>query len=332
MKKDFTIGDIQKIFRLESNKRYALFNAEEKELIPKANRKSRGTTKVRVWDISQLPSIGEHFGFLKKPKEQVIICMYTPKGGVLKTTFGFNLARALALNNIKVLIIGLDLAQSSITGYALPATNLESLDDLETEDLGLYHYFFEKVPLSQVIKKSPLPTLDVIPETPDLNILEKKLRSEVNRREYYLKEKLIKELKNYDVILFDNGPSWNSLVANALTAANNVVSPMGCDIEAFKAIDKNLSMIFEFQEDMGIEWNNFIQVPTLLEPAKLSQQIYGTYLTKYSKTIVESPIRRSIKGQEARTFHLSIFEYDPTSSLADDYYKAIVETWKRITS
>lgn len=327
----WTTGDIQKLFRLEGKTRYAIFNAEEKGLIPVAERVSRGTTQVRSWKVEQLPSIGEHFGFLKKPKKQIVICIYTPKGGVLKTTFGYNLARTLALNGIKVLVAGLDIAQSSMTGYALPSKSIESLEDLESEDLGLYHFFFDKKGVKDIIKHSSLPTLDVIPETPHLNLLERKIGVEVNR-EHFIKSKLMQELQDYDVILFDNGPSWNKLVENSLNASTVIISPIGCDIEAFKSVDKNLSMILEFQNAIGAKWDHLIQVPTLLEPNKLSQQIYGAYLKNFSETIIPIPIRRSIKGQEARAYHECVMEHDPTSNLADDYYKAITEIWNRITS
>lgn len=329
-KKGWTTGDIQKLFRLEGNSRFSLFNAESKQLIPKATRIPRGTTQVRVWELEQLSEIGKHFGFLKHPNKKLIICVYTPKGGVLKTSYGYNLARTIAINGIRVLIIGMDIAQASITGYALPPLDIQSLDELNEIDLGLYHHFFENASLDEIIKHTSLPTLDIIPETPELNLLEMKLRF-VKRREYFIKDKLLNELQErYEVILFDNGPGWNQLVENSLTASNIVVSPIGCEIEAYKALDRNISAIMDFQKEMNIKWDNVIHIPTLLETNKLSQQIYGKYLNKYADTIIPVPIRRSVKGQEARAFHASVIEYDPSSALADDYYRSITQTWARL--
>lgn len=323
--------DIQKLFRLKERvkSRQTLLNAEERGEIPKAERVPRGTTLARKWKLEQLPSIGERFGFIKKPTAQKIICIYTAKGGVLKTTLAYTLSRVLALNGIKTLIVGLDI-QCSITDITLPPKQIESLYDSELpNNFGLYHHFFEKVNLSEIIKKTNLPTLDIIPESPVLNILEKKLRLE-NRREYLIKDKLIPYLSDYDVVIFDNGPSWNQLIENALTASEFVISPVGCDIGTYQALQTNLSTIFEFQQAMKIEWNKFLLIPTLLEKTKLSQQIYGAYLTQYAKQIIPIPIRRGVKGQEAIFLKQSAIEHDPSSAIAQDYFDLISDLWNRI--
>lgn len=331
-KLNWSSSDIQKLFRLKERvkSRQTLLNAEERGEIPKAERVSRGRTLSRRWKLEQLPSIGERFGFIKKPTEQKIICVYTAKGGVLKTTLAYTLSRILALNGIKTLIIGLDI-QCSITDITLPPKQIESLNESELpDDFGLYHYFFEKIELNKIIKNTILPTLDIIPESPVLNILEKKLRLE-NRREYLIKDKLIPYLSDYDVIIFDNGPSWNQLIENALTASEIIISPVGCDIGTYQALQTNLSTIFEFQEAMKIEWSNFLLIPTLLEKTKLSQQIYGAYLNQYAKQIIPIPIRRGVKGQEAIFLKQSAIEHDSSSSIAQDYFELIIDLWHRLT-
>jgi chromosome partitioning protein len=329
----WTSSDIQKLFLLDKRgkSRQTLLNAEERGEIPKAERIPRGSIQVRQWKLSQLPDIGARYGFLTKPETQAIICVYTPKGGILKTTFAYNFGRILALNGIKTIFIGLDV-QCSLTDYALPPKQFESLEESEQQlplRLGLYHFLFEKAPLDAVIKPTSLPTLDVIPETPDLNMLEKKLRLE-SRREYLIKDRLIKHLSHYDVIIFDNGPSWNQLIENALTAAKSIITPIGCDIETYQALKTNLDMVFEFQNAMNLQWEDFYLVPTLLEKTKISQQIYGAYLNQYGNQVIPIPIRRSVIGQESRVLRHSAIEHDPTSSLAQDYFDLITDLWNRI--
>jgi chromosome partitioning protein len=325
-------SDIHKLFRLDVKikSRQTLLNAEERGEIPKAKRVARGSTLVRQWSLEQLPGIGERFGFLKKLDKQQIICVYTAKGGVLKTTIAYSLARILALNGIKTIVIGLDI-QCSITDITLPPSEVESLDDFKNQHFGLYHYLFDKVPLDKIIKSTSLPTLSIIPETTDLNVLEKKLRLEP-RREYLFKDKLIPQLQEYDVIIFDNGPSWNQLIETALTASNSIISPIGCDIGTYQALQTNLNTLFEFQTAMKLDWANFFLVPTLLEKTKLSQQIYGIYLNQYTDKVVPTPIRRGVKGQEAILLRQSAIEHDPTSPLAQDYFELTQELWSRILS
>jgi chromosome partitioning protein len=327
----WTSSDVNKLYRLEmrGRSRQTLLNAEERGEIPKAARVQRGRYTIRQWETGQLPAIGSRFGFLKKSDSQQVICVYTAKGGVLKTTLAYCLARILALNGIKTLIVGLDI-QCSITETALPSRQIDSLEQFsDTPTAGLYDVLFGEATVGEVVKRTALPTLDVIPENAELNPLEKSLRL-ANRREYVLKDKLLPLLSDYDAVIFDNGPSWNALIENALVAANTVISPVGCDLGTYQAVKTNLKNVTDFQKHMQLTWDNFLLVPTLLEKSKLSQQIYGAYLTQYGDNIMPVPIRRAIKGQEALLMRQTPLESDPSSQLAQDYYELSTQLWERI--
>ena len=326
MKREWTSTQIAKLFQLDKKvkSRQTLLNCEERGEIPTASRKNRGTTQVRIWNTEQLPEIGKKFGFLQKPKKQIIIAVYTSKGGVLKSSFSHNLGRILALNGIMTMIIGFDI-QMSITEMLLPSINLESLDDYNYEPLGLYHYLYHDYPLDKIISHTELPTLDFIPETTELNAVEKQLRHE-SRREYIIQDKLIPYLQDYDVIIFDNSPSWSCLIENALTAANQIISPIGCEINSYRALKQHLEFVDSFQSTMKLKWDAFNLIPTLLDKTKISQQIYGAYLNEYANTI-PIPIRRSVKGHEAGVLGISAIEHDPVSTLASDYCELIKEVF-----
>lgn len=331
MKKEyFTSADIKNLYRIE--KRYktiqTIYKAEERGEIPKAKRIPRGKVEVRNWSISQLPDIGKRFGFLKQPDKQQIICKYIQKGGVLKTTTSFYEARTFALNGIKTLVIGLDF-ECSITDIILPHTEILTLEE-NKKPLGLYQFFAEGAKLHEIIKKTSLPTLDIIPETHDLVVLEKWLNHQT-RREYVFKDKLLPLLKEYDVIIFDNGPSWNRLIENSLTMSDTVVLPLGCNLLAYNASETNLNSLFEFQEKMDLKKQNIIMIPTLLDRSALSQQIYAQYLTRFNEYIIPIPIRTSVKAQEALVLEQTILEYAPSSPLAQDYYELITLLWEKIT-
>jgi hypothetical protein len=81
---------------------------------------------------------------------------------------------------------------------------------------------------------------------------------------------------------------------------------------------------------MQIKWDNFILLPTLLEKTKLSQQIYGAYLTDYAKEVIATPIRRAVTGHEASLLGISVIEHDMSSSLASDYFDIIQTIWPRV--
>ncbi len=329
-KENWTSADIRAIFRMDERYKsiQTLYNAEERGEIPKAERISRGKIQVRNWKQSQLPAIGSRFGFLPSPNRQLVICKYIQKGGVLKTTTSFNEARVYALNGIKTLIIGLDF-ECSITDVMLPKSQVMTLEQ-NHRSLGLYQFLAENAPINEIIQKTSLPTLDIIPETHDLVVLDKWLNQQ-KRREYIFKDRLLPLLSEYEVIIFDNGPSWQHLIENSITASNVLMCPLGCNLLAYNASETNLSSIFDFQQEMGIKDQIIVMFPTLLERSGLSQQIYAQYLSKFNSYIIPIPIRVSVKGQEALVCKQSILEYAPTSPLAQEYYELITAIWQKIT-
>jgi chromosome partitioning protein len=334
MAKEFwTSADIQKVFRFKERAKsiQTLFTAEARGEIPQAERIKRGSVNIRQWRADQIPHIGERFGFLKKPDKRIVLVDYAPKGGVLKTGSSFNLGKIFALNNLKTLLIDLEPTQGSLTDYTLPKEAIESLEQLENlkEKLGLYHFFFEKAPLKDVIQKTSLPTLDIIPGTAELAHLEHKIWF-MPRREYLFKEKLLPLLDKYDVIIYDTGANFNQLLANAICTANNLLVPVGCEPDACRSLDTSLEVALGFINDTNVHLDNIMYLPTLLEKTNISQQIYAKYMTDYGEQVIPSPIRRNVKGQEARILNLSVIEYSPTSELAQDYYDASCEVWKRI--
>jgi len=325
----FTTAEIRKLYKMDDRvSKQTLLNAEARGEIPKAERIAKGSVNVRQWKIDQLPDIGKVFGFLKPLKEQKVICTYIPKGGVFKTTLSYNLGRILALNGISTLLIGVD-HQRSLTKYAIPSTQINSLEELtKIQQVGLYHYFFEHAPLQQILHKTDLPNLDVIPETSNLNFFAQRLTPET-RREYFFKDKLIPNLSNYKVIIFDNNPGWTELVKNALVASNVLIAPIGCEAEAYSAVTEHLHTIDDFKNTVKATWDCYL-IPTNLKKDSLSQTFYGKYLELYRDKILPYPIRHTVKGQEARVLECSIFEHDPTCPLAQDYYDVVNELWNKI--
>ena len=332
MKDLWAPAEIIKLYRTSKTKT-SIYRDEEAGRIPEAQRIKRGNSKImaRYWKREDLPKLGEHYGFLEKPNGKKIVTVYTPKGGVLKSTLAFNLARALALHNIKVLVIGLDV-QCTITHNLKLEEDDELLDSLEgisdIPDLcGLAH---GEVSIKEVIKETSLPTLFYIPESPSLNRLEQKIQNEDIKREEYLTRLLDPIKDEYDVIIFDNSPNWNFLIRNSLYAATDVICPIACDVETYRSLNLNIEMINKFKDKARLDWNSFILVPTKLERNKLSTSIEAQYRTVFSEFVTAGTIRAAVKGQESSMEQLSVIEHDPSSPLAEDYHIVLQDVWRRI--
>ena len=46
--------------------------------------------------------------------------------------------------------------------------------------------------------------------------------------------------------------------------------------------------------------------------------------------MIETPIRRGVKAQEAVILNQSPIEYDPSSHLAQDYYELFQQIWNKV--
>lgn len=332
MTKNWTPNEVVKLYRIEKTKT-SLLRDEASGLIPKAKRVKRGKTEIRIWEQRDLPDIGKHHGFLKPPTSTKIISVYTPKGGVLKSTIALNLARMLALNGIKTLVIGLDV-QCTVTHNLSKDEEINTVDDIK-DVYGLHESAKLKeeggCSIEDAVHETDLPTLFYIPESSNLNLLEQRIRDE-SRREHFI-ERLLKPLKDqFEVIIFDNSPNWNFLIQNSLAAATDVICPIACDIETFRSLTQNIQMINDFKAKMELDWANFILIPTKVERTKLSTQIEAQYRTLFPELITASSIRVAAKGQESSLEKLSVIEYDAASQLADDYYGIVKDIWNRINS
>lgn len=330
---NYTLKKIQDIFGTEIA-RSSLIKAEITGLIPSSQREQTGSVQRRAWGTEDLPMIGERYGFLKKVEAPTVITVFTPKGGVLKSSLTLNIGRLAALHNIKTIIIGLDF-QSDVTS-ALGFNNdldesasLEEALDKMNSVFGLFDYERGEKAISDLIQVSDIPTLHFIPETPELQQLDQAIKDKP-RREFWLKDKVIETLKkHYDLIILDCSPNWNQLVTNALAACDLLVSPIECKINNFRNFRAFRIFIEKYKSDVKLSFNHMF-VPTRLSPTrKLSSEIRKWYLTNVDNC-TETAIREGIHGEEAMASYLSVPEYAPNNLAAQEMRQLLIEIWAQL--
>lgn len=332
---DDTGYTVQKMLNLfgSSVSRKTVLSAERHGAIPKAERSASGSVQVRKWPIHALPQLGERYGYIKKPECPLVMCIYTSKGGVLKSTLALNIARTAAMHNIRTCIVGLDL-QCDITtacGFDLGIDNASSIEEAFARVdayKGLYEYFEGNTDLESIIFDTELPTLMVLPENPELELLEQKLTFD-DRGARVFNTGLIPLLKKkFDLVLLDCGPSWNRLVSNALAACDVLVSPLECKVTNYRNLRVFQAHTRRFREKLVLDYEQ-IFVPTLLNPnRKLSGQIRQWYSANLDGCTAGA-IRESAKGEDAQHDSLSLPEAYPTSLVADEMRELMKEIWNR---
>lgn len=320
----FNLKKIQQIFGSDLSLEF--LESEVGKQLPNFSKTPDGRA-LKSWTIDDLPRIGEQIGFLKKPKKPIAVSIFVTKGGVLKTSLSLNLARIAALHNIRTCVVGLDM-QSDITR----ALGLDQFDDEQTDlkkaleqinsVTGLAQYFDAKCTLKNIIIDTDIPTLKFIAETPELVALDQDLANK-NRREYWLKEKVIEPLKKeFDLIIMDCSPNWNRLITNALVASDILISPVECKINNFRNLSVFRALVQEFKNDMQCDFKHLFIPTRLSSTRKLSSEIFGWY-QEHLENCSPFAIKENLTGEESSAMHLSVLEYQPNSDAAQDMRKLL---------
>jgi len=242
-----------------------------------------------------------------------IIAMCNQKGGVGKTTTAINLASALAGYGRKVLVVDFDPQGALSAGLGVVAHDIKTIYDLMVEkDLNV----------EEVIVKTSVKNLDVIPANIDLSAAEVQLVSEV-AREQILARILRPILGNYDVIIIDCQPSLGLLTVNALTAAHGVLIPLNCEFFALRGV----ALLIETIEKVRDRLNPAIKLDgilaTMYDPRTLhAREVVERLYEAFGDQVFDTIVNRTVKFPDATIAALPISEFAPTSDAAE-YYRTV---------
>jgi chromosome partitioning protein len=240
-----------------------------------------------------------------------IIAMCNQKGGVGKTTTTINLGAALAEYGRKVLLVDFDPQGAASVGVGVNPHELE---------ISVYNLVMERgVQVSDVLVKTAIDNLDVLPANIDLSAAEVQLVGEV-ARESVLARALRPALDEYDVVLVDCQPSLGLLTVNALTASHGVLIPLECEFFALRGV----ALLVETIEKVRDRLNPALEVdgilPTMYDSRTLhSREVVARVHEAFGDTLLHTVIGRTVKFPDATVAAEPITAYAPNHPGAEAY-------------
>jgi chromosome partitioning protein len=255
-----------------------------------------------------------------KPAQPRLLTVANQKGGVGKTTTAVNLAAALAIRGLDVLVIDLD-----PQGNASTALGMEHREGTP----NVYDVLVGDRTLGSIVQQTPVERLWCAPATVDLAGAEIELVSVV-ARETRLKRAIEAYERTFDYVFIDCPPSLGLLTVNALAAAREIVIPIQCEFYALEGLGQLLRNVDLIRGHLNAELTVSTIVLTMYDGrTKLADQVASEVRGHFGELVLDSMIPRSVRISEAPGYGQTVLTYDPTSRGAQAYLDAAREVAER---
>lgn len=249
-----------------------------------------------------------------------VIAIANQKGGVGKTMTSINLASSIAVTEIPVLLIDVDPQANTTSGIGIRKGDVNK---------SIYDVLVGTDDIRNVIMKTQMPFLDLIPSHINLVGAEVEMVDMENREKLFLKA-LTPLRDKYKYIFIDCPPSLGLITLNSLTAADSVLIPVQCEYFAMEGLSQLNNTINLVKKHL----NPSLEIEGVLltmydQRTNLSKQVAEEVRKYFGQKVYENMIYRNVRIGESPSFGKPLLLYDSTSQGTENYMDLAVEMMKR---
>ncbi len=250
-----------------------------------------------------------------------VLSMCNQKGGVGKTTSTINLGAAMAELGRRVLLVDFDPQGALSVGLGVNPLQL---------DRTVYNLLMDAgIGIDDVMLKTHVPGMDLLPSNIDLSAAEVQLVGEVAREQTLLRI-LRPVLDDYDLVLIDCQPSLGLLTVNALTASHGVIVPLECEFFALRGVALLIETIDKIRERLNPQLELEGILATMYDARTLhGREVLTRVVEAFGDRVFHTVINRTVRFPETTVAGEPITTYAPQSTGARAYRELAKEVLAR---
>lgn len=336
--RQFQIGEVAKLVGLTPAylRNLALEGKGPRPHVGKGGRRSYSAEQI--WELRHFLSSNTRNGRNYLPTRNKneglqVVAVVNFKGGSGKTTSAAHLAQGLALDGLRVLAIDLDpqASLSALHGFQ-PEFDVHSNETL----YGAIRYDDERRPLSEIVRQTNFPGLDIVPGNIELMEFEyetpKLLASSDQAGAIFFSrvDEALQDVEdNYDVVVIDCPPQLGYLTMSAVCAATGLlitVHPQMLDVMSMCQFLMMMSDVMTHLRNAGANvsyrWVRYLL--TRFEPSDGPQTQMAAFMRSlFGDHVLTHPMLKTTAISDAAITKQSLFEIERKQFTGSTYDRAL---------